>query len=117
MKSWFGLTPWRRATRLTEAPGSRLSSTSRIFSAALQRRRRCLEVITSTFSKVSVIRTVIPLTLTGVGDCARSIRGLLQPLSDTVARARDYREFPVWGCRMLLGELSYATPQNACDPR
>jgi hypothetical protein len=36
-------TPWRRATRLTEAPGSRLSLTIRIFSAALQRRRRCTE--------------------------------------------------------------------------
>ncbi len=28
MKSWFGFTPWRRATKLNEAPGSRLSSTT-----------------------------------------------------------------------------------------
>ena len=77
MKSWFGFTPWRRATRLTEAPGSWLSSTMRIFSAALQRRRLCTEVTTSTFSGVSVIRTVILLTLTGMGDRARSVRGQL----------------------------------------
>jgi hypothetical protein len=52
--------------------------TIRIFSAAVQRRRLCTEVTTSTFSGVSVIRTVILLTLTGVGDRARSVRGQLQ---------------------------------------
>jgi hypothetical protein len=64
---WFRLISCRRATRLTKALGSWLSSTIRVFSAALQRRRRCTEVITSTFSGVSVIRTVILLTLPGVG--------------------------------------------------
>jgi hypothetical protein len=45
VESWFGFTRRRRATRLTEAPGSRLSSTIRISSAALQRRRRCTDVV------------------------------------------------------------------------
>jgi hypothetical protein len=40
VKSWFGATPCRRATKLTVMPGSKVSSTIRTFSAAVQRRRR-----------------------------------------------------------------------------
>jgi len=40
VNSWFGATPWRRATKLTVMPGSKVSSTIRTFSAAVQRRRR-----------------------------------------------------------------------------
>ena len=40
VKSWFGATPWRRATKLTVMPGSNVSSTIRTFSGAVQRRRR-----------------------------------------------------------------------------
>ena len=40
VNSWFGATPWRRATRLTVMPGSNVSSTIRTFSEAVQRRRR-----------------------------------------------------------------------------
>ncbi len=42
------LTPWRRATSDTFAPGSKLSATMRAFSCALQVRRRAVPVITST---------------------------------------------------------------------
>src|SRR5215475_9233858 len=40
VNSWFGATPCRRATRLTVMPGSKVSSTIRTFSDAVQRRRR-----------------------------------------------------------------------------
>jgi hypothetical protein len=40
VNSWFGATPCRRATRLTVMPGSKVSSTMRTFSDALQRRLR-----------------------------------------------------------------------------
>src|SRR5262249_23493850 len=40
VNSWFGATPCRRATKLTVMPGSKVSSTIRTFSAAVQRRRR-----------------------------------------------------------------------------
>ena len=40
--------PCLRATNETDMPGSRVSSTSRTFSATDQRRRRCTELITST---------------------------------------------------------------------
>jgi hypothetical protein len=40
VKSWFGATPCRRATKLTVMPGSNVSSTIRTFSDAVQRRRR-----------------------------------------------------------------------------
>src|SRR4051794_15595609 len=40
--------PARRATNETDIPGCMVSSTSRTFSAVVQRRRRCTEGITST---------------------------------------------------------------------
>jgi hypothetical protein len=40
VNSWFGATPCRRATRLTVIPGSKVASTMRTFSDAVQRRRR-----------------------------------------------------------------------------
>jgi len=40
VNNWFGATPCRRATRLTVIPGSKVSSTMRTFSGAVQRRRR-----------------------------------------------------------------------------
>jgi hypothetical protein len=40
VKSWYEFTPWRWPTRLTQAPRCRPSSTIRVSSAALQRRRR-----------------------------------------------------------------------------
>src|SRR3954465_13736795 len=44
-------------------PGAKVASTRRIFSAAVQRRRRWTEVMISTRSEVLVIRSVISLTL------------------------------------------------------
>src|SRR4051794_35781984 len=44
-------------------PGANVSSTSRIFSAAVQRRRRWTEVMISTWAVVLVIQSVISLTL------------------------------------------------------
>jgi len=37
VKSWFGATPWRRATKRTVMPGSNVSSTIWTFSDAVQR--------------------------------------------------------------------------------
>jgi hypothetical protein len=47
-KSWLGAMPCWRATAETGLPGCIASSTRRTFSAADQRRRRWIEVITST---------------------------------------------------------------------
>src|SRR5215831_13236326 len=44
----LGATPCRRATRLTVIPGSKVSSTMRTFSGAVQRRRRSTNVMIST---------------------------------------------------------------------
>ena len=56
VKSWFGATPWRRATKRT-VPGSNVSSTIRTFSDAVQRRRRLTDVKISTRSAGLVIDT------------------------------------------------------------
>src|SRR5207247_10875848 len=40
VNNWFGATPCRRAPRLTVILGSKVSSTMRTFSGAVQRRRR-----------------------------------------------------------------------------
>src|SRR5262249_9031047 len=53
----------RRATRLTVIPGSKVSSTMRTFSGAVQRRRRRTDVMISTRSVELVIDTVVCLTL------------------------------------------------------
>lgn len=39
VKSWLVLTPWRRATPCTVAPGANVSATSWRFSSSVQRRR------------------------------------------------------------------------------
>jgi len=46
--SWLGWTPALRATADTLAPASSVAATSCSFSAELQRRRRCTDLITST---------------------------------------------------------------------
>jgi hypothetical protein len=48
---------------LTVMPGAKVASTRRIYSAAVQRRRRWTEVMISMRSEVLVIRSVISLTL------------------------------------------------------
>ncbi len=63
VNSWFGATPCRRATKLTVMPGSKVSSTIRTFSDAVQRRRRWTDVMISTRSVVLVIDTIVCLTL------------------------------------------------------
>ena len=40
VKSWFGAMPFWRAAKLTVMPGAKVCSTRRMFSAAVQRRRR-----------------------------------------------------------------------------
>src|SRR4051794_30419294 len=54
-----GAMPARRATKDTLMPGCMASSTSRTFSAADHRRRRCTEVMTSTREIGSSERVVI----------------------------------------------------------
>jgi len=74
VKSWFGATPWRRATKRTVMPGSNVSSTIRTFSDAVLRRRRLTDVIISTRSAGLVIDTVYATCQ--VRDRVRSVRGL-----------------------------------------
>src|SRR3954451_11961745 len=52
-KSWLGLTPCRRATPCTVAPGPMVSATSRRLSSSDQRRRACPR-------KISTIRPLAP---------------------------------------------------------
>src|SRR4051794_1877668 len=52
-KSWLGLTPCRRATPCTVAPGPKVSATSRRLSSSDQRRRACPR-------KISTIRPLAP---------------------------------------------------------
>jgi transposase len=55
VNSWFGAMPCWRATKLTVMPGAKVCSTSRTFSAAVQRRRRWTEVMISTRSGPEVL--------------------------------------------------------------
>ena len=77
LNTWFGATPWRRATKLTVTPGSYVSATIAIFSAAAQRRRRSGPCRTSPFALFPVIDTTLLLPLSQGGGRVRSIRGLV----------------------------------------
>ncbi len=67
--TWFGLTPCRRATAETVAPGSRVSCTMATFSWTERRRRRSGSVRTSMLSTICLglkLVTRFPLILRGV---------------------------------------------------
>ena len=66
--------PARRATKDTLMPGCMASSTSRTFSAADHRRRRCTEVMTSTREIGSSERVVI-VVIIGLRLCLISYAG------------------------------------------
>src|SRR3954467_3422703 len=59
-------------------PGAKVASTRRIFSAAVQRRRRWTDVMISTRSEVLVIDTVISLTLPKWETLSGQFRGNLK---------------------------------------
>ena len=81
VNSWFGATPCRRATKLTVIPGSKVSSTIRTFSDAVQRRRRWTDVMISTRSVGLIIDTVVCLTLAKWETVSGQFGGYLTPRS------------------------------------
>src|SRR4051794_28807100 len=106
-------------------PGAKVASTRRIFSAAVQRRRRWTEVMISTRSEVLVIGSVISLTLPKWETLSGQFGGNLRttpPLPSVgsnwvPARTRNRFGRPFcWMFQARLGNSGQAWPLTTCWP-
>jgi hypothetical protein len=102
--TWFAFTPCARATRATEAPGSKVSSTTRRFSST-ECRRRCGTLLSNARSEVS---TYPP---SGHNRCAHlaHLRQLKHNPSRRPHRTLTYRPVSVSDSRALRSLLCSAT--------